>query len=74
MVVLPFVIYGVMLVCVVKNLHFASVLGYAVFLSEMSEFEQNICLFLKTMWGLGMHFTWKKIGKCLLFNEAKETI
>lgn len=60
--------------CVMKNLHFGSVLAHAVFLSEMSEFEQNICLFLKTTWGLGLCFTWKKTGKCLLFNEAKETI
>lgn len=42
--------------CVVKNLYFGSGLGYSVFLSEMSEFEQNICLFLKTMGGLGMFF------------------
>lgn len=64
----------IMLVCVVKNIHFGSVLGYAVFLSEMSEFEQNISLFLKTMGGFGMCFSWKGIWKCLLFKEAKETI
>lgn len=34
---------------------------------------QNICLFLKTIKGLVMCFSWKIIEKCSLFNEAKKT-
>lgn len=74
LVVLPFIICEVMPVCVVKISHFRSVLEYAVFLSKMNKFEQNICLFLNTIRRLAMCYSWEIIWKCFLFNEGKEAI